>query len=382
MERGGRGSWFVLFALAIACQKRGDRPPPPAIVPDAGVDAVAQSAPCAYKLDIPFASDWSVTNASDDECRVYKLGPTVGDDVVMSVCAGPPPAPNKPFKARADLGDAILGCNFSGRGDRLVDLACQIVFPARGWMPYVELTARRMRRETAEKILEVARTPVRHPVVCERGTSYVGCLECFAIQQGLAERKRVFRDDDLLGRGAVASALPAPAAAGASVPFEPWCYYTASAPPNGRFRLDLDGRPDRDGCDVYSVKADGQLVVRARACPAERTEEPGMPTERRTFRWELPQGRFTVDLSFVSGDRWALQAHLRPDDVVAFPRSVQFASVAPIERSLLGAVVGYLSTIDIAPALCSAERPLCGRCDAVLATRRRVASKGVLGPVE
>jgi hypothetical protein len=382
MERRARGSWFVVLVLATACHKRGDRPPPPAIVADAGVVAVAQSAPCAYKLDFRFASDWRVTNASDDECSVYKFAPTAGDDVVLGVCAGHPPAPNKPFKARADLGDVIIGCNFGGRGERLVDLACRIVFPVRGWIPYVELTAKSIKRETAEKILEVARTPVRRPVVCERGTSYVGCLDCGAIQQGLAERARVLRDDDLLGRGAAASSFPAPVAAGASVPFEPWCYYTASAPRNGRFSLDLDSRPDPDGCDVYSVKRDGQLVVRARACPTERAEEPGMPTERRTFRWELPQGRFTADLSFVNGDKWVLQAHLRPDDAVGFPRAVQFASVAPIERRILGEVLGYLSTIDLAPAPCSAGRTRCGRCDAVLATRRRVASKGILGPVD
>jgi hypothetical protein len=105
-----------------------------------------------------------------------------------------------------------------------------------------------------------------------------------------------------------------------------------------------------------------------------------MPTEQRSYRWELPPGRFTFDVTYVLDGEWSFASRLMPWPASVSPATVGFESVHPLDAPTLRGLVAFVSAMDLAPAKCEAGfDDACARCAEIRAARERVATHGILG---
>jgi hypothetical protein len=259
-------------------------------------------------------------------------------------------------------------------------------------MLWAEIRARDVSVQVAELSLQIARI-AKIPLSCNP-VMQLGCMRCGALEKGIEERARVLArspfakecgadcDRDL---GSAKAQLEFPdRPTGSSVAFEPWCHYELIGPPSKTLRMHRDAKHDSKGCEAYLVERGGEVLVMLKACDDRNRPEPdvGMPTEHRLYRWELPQGRFTFNLSFILGEKWRLAGRLVPWDALQFPQAIDFESTRALGGTLLQDTVAFTSAIRFHPTACDNNADAyCNRCARIMATRERVQHSGIFTDV-
>lgn len=400
-----------LSLVCLAAASLGACKAPPSVVVDASArrgpadggpsEAGGDPGPCAHDLDFTLPGGWTETVEPSEECSVHRVR-TASGGVVISKCAGDPDDARKrlgnggsklPERAVVDLGDTVTECRYRRRGpDRIEGLACVVAVRARGWIPYVQVEAGSLPLDIAESALRMARAARQFARPC-RPDGWEGCRSCRALEQGIAERARVLLGDPPLGPSRSGGPDASPARPVPGLPWvtnstesaaasEQWCAIGLSAIDGGEMRLERTKAAGAPGCETYAIDFKGDVISRGWACPSVVGAAPkqGMPTEQRSYRWELPPGRFTFDVTYVLDGEWTFSSRLMPWPASLVPATVGFESVHPLDAPTLRRLVAFVSAMDLAPAKCEAGfDEACSRCAEIRAARERVATHGILG---